>query len=48
MVRESFFVLAYDTAENHSLEYWNVGSILSPSFVPPGSTILLSVNVRLS
>jgi hypothetical protein len=36
------------TANNHSLEYWNAGSILSPSFVPPGSTILLSANLRLS
>jgi len=33
------------TANNHSLEYWNAGSILSPSFVPPGSTILLSANL---
>ena len=30
------------------LEYSNTGSILSPSFVPPGSTILLSSNLRLS
>src|ERR1700730_297989 len=36
------------TADNHSLEYWNAGSVLSPSFVPPGSTILLSANLRLS
>ena len=35
-------------ADNHSLEYWNAGSVLSPSFVPPGSTILLSANLRLS
>ena len=32
----------------HYLEYWNAGSILSPSFVPPGSTILSSANLRLS
>jgi hypothetical protein len=36
------------SADCHSLVYWNVGSILSPSFVPPGSTILLSANLRLS
>ena len=36
------------TADNHSLEYSNAGSIVSPSFVPPGSTILLSANLRLS
>jgi len=29
------------------VEYVNAGSILSPSFDPPGSTILLSAKVRL-
>ena len=34
---------------NHCLAYSNAGSIVSPSFVPPGSTILLSEsNLRLS
>jgi len=32
----------------HSLEYSNAGSILSPSFDPPGNTIFLSANFRLS
>jgi len=35
--------------DNHCLAYSNGGSIVSPSFVPPGSTILLSgSNLRLS
>ena len=33
---------------DHSLEYSNAGSILSPSFDPPGNTIFLSANFRLS
>jgi len=34
--------------ERAYLEYSNAGNILSPSFVPPGSTILLSSNLRPS
>ena len=35
--------------DNHCLAYSNAGSIVSPSFVPPGSTILLlESNLRLS
>src|SRR5690348_2693537 len=33
---------------NYSLAYLNSGSILRPSFVPPGSTNFLSTNFRLS
>ena len=37
------------TTDNHCLAYSNAGNIVSPSFVPPGSTILLSgSNLRLS
>jgi hypothetical protein len=35
-------------ADDHCLEYSNAGSMFSPSFDPPGSTILLSTNFRLS
>jgi hypothetical protein len=33
---------------NYSAAYLNSGSILRPSFVPPGSTNFLSTNFRLS
>ena len=39
---------AYGAQDRHSLAYSNAGSILSPSFDPPGSTIFLSANLRLS
>jgi hypothetical protein len=40
---------ACTSTDNHCLAYSNAGSILSPSFVPPGSRILLSgSNLRLS
>ena len=51
-LRESGFAktssASFETADNHSFEYWNAGNRLSPSFVPPGSTIFLSTNLRLS
>ena len=47
--RHVAIVVAGLFTDNHCLAYSNAGSIVSPSFVPPGSTILLSgSNLRLS
>jgi hypothetical protein len=47
--RHFAIVVAGLFTDNHGLAYSNAGSIISPSFVPPASTILLSgSNLRLS